>query len=57
MSGFTSGVRDEVRRGLSNHIVFLLDDHEFREVLSGGIRFESLIDEKEANAFLGLTTD
>lgn len=47
MSGFTSGVTDELRRQKPKHVIFLIDRVEFRLVLQGETRLESLIEEKE----------
>jgi hypothetical protein len=53
MSGFTDGVVKEVERQRPNHTIFLINREEFRAVLRGEIRFESLIEEKEARSYLG----
>ena len=52
MSGFTDGVVHEVSRLRPQYIIFLIDRDEFRAVLKGEKRFESLIEEKEAQSFL-----
>lgn len=40
MSGFTSGVREELQRQKPKHVIFLIDREEFRQVLQGETRLE-----------------
>jgi len=53
MSGFTKGVYEEMHRRKSEHVIFLMNKCEFRQILRGEKRFESWIEEKELEFYLG----
>lgn len=52
MSGFTSGVFEEIERLRGNYIIITLELDEIKDILRGKARLESLLEEKQSRHFL-----